>query len=78
MLTNAQSNAINNAAKNAANTLYSISNADIDVAIAEFEDATNVSNGEDIGGLVVYFKNKKLVAFYDYELEEGAVFAVAV
>ena len=30
---------------------------------------------DDLGGLTVYFKNDKLVAFYDYENFKGAVFA---
>jgi hypothetical protein len=59
-LTQAQSRAIN-----AANT--------VDFATQEeFEAATALSNAVDIGGLVVYFKDKTLVGFYDYELESGA------
>jgi hypothetical protein len=29
---------------------------------------------DDLGGLTVYFKNDKLVAFYDYEQYVGTVF----
>lgn len=29
---------------------------------------------EDLGGLTVYFKNERLVAFYDYEQFRGTVF----
>jgi hypothetical protein len=29
---------------------------------------------DDLGGLTVYFKNDKLVAFYDYEQYAGTVF----
>ena len=29
---------------------------------------------DDLGGLIVYFKDNKLVAFYDYEMFVGTVF----
>jgi hypothetical protein len=33
------------------------------------------NNDDDMGGIVAYFKDSKLVAFYDYENFKGAVFA---
>jgi hypothetical protein len=39
-----------------------------------FEQETGLKNGNDIGGLVVYFKENELTAFYDYENFTGAVF----
>ena len=33
------------------------------------------NNNDDMGGIVAYFKDIKLVAFYDYENFKGAVFA---
>ena len=32
-------------------------------------------NNNDMGGIVAYFKDSALVAFYDYENFKGAVFA---
>ena len=32
-------------------------------------------NADDMGGIVAYFKDSELVAFYDYENFKGAVFA---
>ena len=40
---------------------------------ADIADAYN--NSDDIGGIVAYFKDSKLVAFYDYEMFKGTVFA---
>ena len=41
----------------------------------EFETAVRLTTAEavDIGGLVVYFNDNELIAFYDYELEHGAL-----
>jgi len=33
------------------------------------------NNDDDMGGIVAYFKDSELVAFYDYENFKGAVFA---
>ena len=38
-----------------------------------FELQHGLAHAEDIGGLVVYFNDKELIAFYDYELEHGAL-----
>ena len=44
---------------------------------AQFEAdiAGAYNNDNDMGGIVAYFKDSKLVAFYDYENFKGAVFA---
>ena len=45
---------------------------------ARFEHDTGVSLrsvSEDVGGLVLYREQGRLIAFYDYELFCGAVFA---
>lgn len=39
----------------------------------EFEAQHGLAHAVDLGGLVVYFNDKELVAFYDYELEHGAL-----
>lgn len=36
---------------------------------------TDYTAREDLGGLTVYLKDNKLVAFYDYEQFKGAVFS---
>ena len=41
----------------------------------EADIASAYDNNDDMGGIVVYFKDIKLVAFYDYENFKGAVFA---
>ena len=42
---------------------------------ARFEaEFTDYDLREDLGGLTVYFKGDKLVAFYDYEQFKGSVF----
>ena len=43
---------------------------------AQFEaDIAGVyNNNDDMGGIVAYFKDSKLVAFYDYENFKGTVF----
>jgi hypothetical protein len=35
---------------------------------------TDYTRSDDLGGLTVYFKGPKLVAFYDYEQFKGTVF----
>ena len=44
---------------------------------AQFEAdiAGAYNNDNDMGGIVAYFKDSELVAFYDYENFKGAVFA---
>jgi hypothetical protein len=37
-----------------------------------FESTHGLAHAVDLGGLVVYFNDKDLVAFYDYENEWGA------
>ena len=37
-------------------------------------EETGYTAREDLGGLTVYFKGEKLVAFYDYEQFVGSVF----
>jgi hypothetical protein len=37
--------------------------------------ANAYNNNDDMGGIVAYFKDSELVAFYDYENFKGAVFA---
>jgi hypothetical protein len=37
-----------------------------------FEATHGLAHAVDLGGLVVYFNDKDLVAFYDYENEWGA------
>lgn len=38
------------------------------------QEATAYTAREDLGGITVYFSNKELVAFYDYERFVGHVF----
>ena len=62
VLTQAESNKINTAKT-------------VDCATQElFEDMYGLTHAEDLGGLVVYFNDINLVAFYDYERELGAYF----
>ena len=37
-----------------------------------FESAQGLAHAVDLGGLVVYYDDSKVVAFYDYENEWGA------
>ena len=60
ILTLAESNKINNA--------YKLPYATQEI----FEAEHGLAHAQDLGGLVVYFNDKKLVAFYDYENEWGA------
>jgi len=41
----------------------------------EADIAGAYNNNDDMGGIVAYFKDSELVAFYDYENFRGAVFA---
>ena len=41
----------------------------------EADIAGAYNNDNDMGGIVAYFKDSELVAFYDYENFKGAVFA---
>lgn len=41
---------------------------------ALFEHENGLAHAQDLGGLVVYFEAKDLVAFYDYERKLGAIF----
>jgi len=41
----------------------------------EADIASVYNNDDDMGGIVAYFKDSELVAFYDYENFKGAVFA---
>ena len=60
VLTQAESNKINSAVTT-------------DCATQElFESTHGLAHAVDLGGLVVYFNDKELVAFYDYENEWGA------
>ena len=40
----------------------------------QFEADTGFENGVDIGGMIVYMRDRELLAFFDYELAAGAVF----
>lgn len=40
----------------------------------QFERDTGFENGVDIGGLIVYMRDRELLAFFDYENAAGAVF----
>ena len=44
----------------------------------EAEIAGSYTEDDDIGGIVTYFKDGELVAFYDYENFKGAVFELTV
>jgi len=79
MLTDAQEKAIN-----------STTNYTIDFEQHEYSDqleviaemtianVTQFDKSEDLGGLTVYYKADKLVAFYDYEQQLGTVFKEAI
>ena len=74
-LTDAESELINN-------TKRTVNYIDLSETIAEdvleemFEElmTDKYDMRDDLGGLSVYFKNDKLVAFYDYEQFVGTVF----
>ena len=82
-LTNAQSQQINNSVythdyEAEAVAIYESTGDDgIDVFTERFERETDIAqraDSEDIGGLIVYYKGKQLLAFYDYERFVGTVF----
>ena len=74
-LTEAESELINNSAHTVD---YSDIAEEIDEEYCEeqFEDlvAGKYDEQDDLGGLTVYFKDDKLVAFYDYEQFVGTIF----
>lgn len=85
MLTSAQSNKINSTVNYTlhyeAEALASYNAGEGDLmelleerAEAAIAEATAFTLREDLGGITVYFKNKQLVAFYDYEQFKGTVF----
>ena len=75
MLTDTQEQAIN-----------SVTNYTIDFEQHEYSDqleviaemtianVTQFDKSSDLGGLSVYYKTDKLVAFYDYEQQRGTIF----
>ena len=79
MLTDAQEQAIN-----------SVTNYTIDFEQHEYSDQleviaemtianiTQFDKSEDLGGLTVYYKSVKLVAFYDYEQQRGTIFTESI
>jgi hypothetical protein len=75
MLTEAESNLINN-------TEYTVDWSELSETTSEerleemFEALVNGKYDEqdDLGGLTVFFKDDKLVAFYDYEQFVGTLF----
>ena len=74
-LTEAESNLINN-------TDYTVDWSELSETTSEdrleemFEAlvAGHYDERDDLGGLTVYFRNDKLVAFYDYEQYAGTIF----
>jgi len=85
MLTDAQSNQINNTEVYTldyeAEALQSYEDTGEDLMDELEVRATNVileqtawDAREDLGGITVYFRNSTLVAFYDYEQFRGTVF----
>ncbi len=48
------------------------------IADAQIMNKTQAKYFVDIGGLYVYYKESKLVAFYDYEMQRGTIFEQAV
>lgn len=80
-LTNAQSTQINSAEythdyEAEALASYEATGDDLMEELeSRFEsELTNYDLREDLGGITVYLKDNKLVAFYDYEQFKGAVF----
>ena len=45
---------------------------------SQFEADTGFENGVDIGGMIVYMRDRELLAFFDYENAAGAVFKMPV
>ena len=84
MLTNAQEQQINSVNKythnyeaEAVESFDATGDDKMEELQAQFEAdiAGAYNNDNDMGGIVAYFKDSKLVAFYDYENFKGAVFA---
>ena len=48
------------------------------IAEMTIANITQFDNSEDLGGLTVYYKSDKLVAFYDYEQQRGTIFTEGV
>ena len=44
------------------------------IAEMTIANVTEFDNSDDLGGLTVYYKSDKLVAFYDYEQQRGTIF----
>ena len=83
MLTNAQEQQINSVNKythnyeaEAVESFDATGDDKMEELQAQFEaDIAGVyNNNDDMGGIVAYFKDSKLVAFYDYENFKGTVF----
>lgn len=79
MLTDAQEFAINNVSKYTIDFEQHEYSDQLEI-IAEMTIAnvTQFDKSDDLGGLTVYFKENKLVAFYDYEQQRGTIFTEAV
>lgn len=79
MLTDAQEFAINNVANYTIDFEQHEYSDQLEV-IAEMTIAnvTQFDKSDDLGGLSVYFKTNKLVAFYDYEQQRGTIFTEPV
>jgi len=75
MLTAAQETAINSVAHYTIDFEQHEYSDQLEV-IAEMTIAnvTEFDNSDDLGGLTVYYKTDKLVAFYDYEQQRGTIF----
>jgi hypothetical protein len=79
MLTDAQELAINSVAHYTIDFEQHEYSDQLEV-IAEMTIAnvTQFDNSEDLGGLTVYYKSDKLVAFYDYEQQRGTIFTESI
>lgn len=82
-LTSAQSEQINSAvythdyAAEAVSQYKSTGDDGTDVFTERFELETRIlqrADSTDIGGLILYYRERELLAFYDYERFVGAVF----
>lgn len=76
MLTATQEYAINNVTDYSIDFREYTENEEFLEALADMNilNATQFRDFKDVGGLTVYFKESKLVAFYDYEMCVGTVF----
>ena len=75
MLTEAESNLINNSEYTVDwNDLSETTDEERLEVMFEALVADKYDECDDLGGLTVYFKDDKLVAFYDYEQYVGTVF----